>query len=321
VPTNKFYLSQQNGWGSLYTDYQLVDLTDTDQDTIPDRVEQHYAVYGLDINSAADSWRDIDHNGINNRTQYSMGIALDADMDRYDQDMDGMSDVFEDYYQLNKQLAADAVTDPDNDGVTNFEEMRLALDPKDASTHDNPSPIGDLLTFMTSVRYPDPEDSPPTDDLDSNGVPDWADALLAAPAAPDHYHFTRVATGDLDGDGLPDEWEHRYGKWRYARGVQLRVADAQSDNDEDELSNGLEYLLNTSPIAGDSDADNLPDGQEDTDGDGISDSDEGRLGTSPLNADSDGDGTNDGQERLSGTDPLSATSNPLINLVILSPQH
>lgn len=46
--------------------------------------------------------------------------------------------------------------------------------------------------------------------------------------------------GDPDGDGLPTEWETRYG-------TQPRVADADGDLDADGLTNAEEYLVGTRP--------------------------------------------------------------------------
>lgn len=320
-PTNRHHLSQQAGWGDIYTDWQLVDLTDSDSDGIPDRVEQHYSSYGLSETDPMDALRDIDLNGLNNRAQYQMGVALDYDMDRYDADGDGITDVYEDYHGLNKQNPADAVGDADEDGVTNYEEMVLLLDPGNPDTPGGGGALGDLLHLILSVRYPNGGE-PADEDLDGNGVSDWVDALLAAgPSAPDHYRFVRVMSGDLDGDGLPDDWEHRYGRWRFSNGLQMRVADAQEDNDDDGISNDWEFLLGTSPIAGDSDSNGVLDMDEDHDGDGLSNAQEFGLGTSPAKSDTDGDGVSDLVEIQEGTDPLDASSSSIqaVGLRVFTP--
>jgi hypothetical protein len=163
---------------------------------------------------------------------------------------------------------------------------------------------------MLSVRYPDGSNPLDTDTTPANGIPDWADAIKETPTAPDHYHFTRQLPDDLDGDGMPDEWEHEYGRWKFAtNGLQLRFDDAAEDADDDGLSNLFEYLIGTSPLAGDSDGNNVTDDNEDFDGDGLTNAQEMTLGTSALTRDTDGDGVSDGQEVMEGTDALNAASN------------
>ncbi len=73
--------------------------------------------------------------------------------------------------------------------------------------------------------------------------------------------------GDSDCDGLPDEWELRYGLNPYD------PSDALLDGDGDGLTNLQEYALGTDPT------------KWDTDGDGVSDGQEVADGTNPLVAD------------------------------------
>jgi hypothetical protein len=320
-PANAYSISQGRNWGNLYLDMDLVDLTDTDDDDIPDRIEQHY---GLNPGWAGDALLDRDNNGVNNLTQYNAGFALDADLQRYDADGDGMSDVFEDVYAqvLSKSNPADAVLDADGDGVLNYEEQILLISPQNADTYGSSSPLGDLQVLMLSVRYPDGSNPAPDDVTPANGIPDWADAIKNTPTAPDLYHFTRQAAGDLDGDGLPDAWEHEFGRWKFAtNGLQLRFDDAAEDADGDGLSNLFEYLIGTSPLAGDSDGNNVTDDNEDFDDDGLTNAQEMALGTSGIKTDSDGDGTSDAQELAEGTDPTAAASNAtaLLGLRVFTP--
>lgn len=256
---------------------------------------------------AADASGDLDANGLTNLAQYEIGMALNADLDRYDADGDGMSDIFEDYYELGKFTFSDAVDDEDEDGVLNYEEQLLVLSPIDGDTRNVGGP-GDLLVLMEAALYP--EGGAPTTDANENGVPDWADTALASSATP---VFTRVATDDLDGDGMPDLWEHQHGRWKYpSLGLYLRFDDADGDADEDDLTNLQEYGLGTNPVIGDTDDDGINDGDEDDDGDGLGNALELLHGTDPNAWDTDGDGIPDGQEVAEGTDPLDEDSNSRI---------
>ncbi|WP_147263352.1 hypothetical protein [Roseimicrobium gellanilyticum] len=300
-PTNAYSISQGRGWGDLYNDYQLVDATDSDADGIPDRIEVHYGMLPYD---AADAAGDLDGNGVTNLAQYNAGLALNVDMALYDADGDGMTDIFEDYYWLAKNNFADAVEDADGDGVLNFEECKLLLSPQDADTFNGGHSLGDLAILMEAMLYP--EGGAPTTDANSNGIYDWMDAALVG-ASP---RFTRVAVADLDGDGMPDTWEHQYGRWRYPSvGLYVRHDDATADPDEDDVNNLAEYQLGTHPLIADSDLDGVSDGDEDADGDGLTNSEESQHGTNPHLADTDGDGISDIQEIEEGSDPTDAESN------------
>lgn len=67
---------------------------------------------------------------------------------------------------------------------------------------------------------------------------------------------------DRDNDGLPNQWEHRYG-------ISTTQKSGDKDPDHDGLDNRREYKLNTNPR------------KRDTDGDGYADRSEVRKGTDP----------------------------------------
>ncbi len=113
---------------------------------------------------------------------------------------------------------------------------------------------------------------------------------------------------DVDGDGLPQWWERRYGG----------DLDPVADDDGDGLAALEEYARATDPTNADSDGDDLSDGAEvtvhgtnpndrDSDEDGLSDLAEvTTYGSEPRAFDTDGDGVDDGAEAAHGLDPRDA---------------
>jgi hypothetical protein len=112
------------------------------------------------------------------------------------------------------------------------------------------------------------------------------------------------APGDVDGDGLLDQWEFDHFGSRNAQsgggdpdGDSLNNLDEQAfgsdpnraDRDGDGLGDREERTWGTDPYDADSDGDGLEDGAEDFDKDGVLDAEE----TDPTRADTDGDGAND----------------------------
>ena len=97
---------------------------------------------------------------------------------------------------------------------------------------------------------------------------------------------------------------------------------AETDTDNDGLTDAREDALGTSHVRADSDGDGLDDGDEidffgtdallpDTDDDGLADGEEvATYGTNPFLADTDGDGAGDEEESATGSDPLDGASLP-----------
>jgi len=124
----------------------------------------------------------------------------------------------------------------------------------------------------------------------------------------DGYQGLRIISiigADSDYDGMPDDWESRYGC------VDAQVGDSLADPDSDGLTNLQEFQNLTRPCDYDTDDDGLTDGEEvntyhsdptgsdgyDTDGDTISDGDEvNNYGSDPTKIDSDGDRISDYDE-------------------------
>ncbi|MBW1859641.1 MAG: hypothetical protein JRI70_06065, partial [Deltaproteobacteria bacterium] len=125
------------------------------------------------------------------------------------------------------------------------------------------------------------------------------------------------ASGDADGDGMPDTWELRYG-------LNPSIDDSLSDKDNDGLNNLGEYTRGADPTNPDMDDDGLLDGGEvaagtdlfdpDTDGDDISDGWEVDHGFDPLDPNDPGTGVrvwdNDNANAL-WSDPVNWSNNTL----------
>jgi hypothetical protein len=94
--TNVFYTDPNNAHSrsSQYTDWYMVDLTDSDGGGIPDRIESYLGMNKYDASD--DVSGDLDGDGTTNVESYEEGTSPDANItENYDRDADGMTDVWE----------------------------------------------------------------------------------------------------------------------------------------------------------------------------------------------------------------------------------
>lgn len=147
----------------------------------------------------------------------------------------------------------------------------------------------------------------------------WGTPAVAGQSAPQTNLFSlsagfQAAAGirsriDGDHDGVDDSTE-----------ISMGLSSVAPDTDQDGLEDGIELRLNLNPLVSDSDGDRVSDLTEltqssDSDGDGVADTEELRRGLNPLDPDSDSDGALDGAELAAGTDPTSADSYPVFELM------
>jgi hypothetical protein len=213
-----------------------------------------------------------------------------------DTDGDGLSDYLESVHKTSP-----LVTDTDNDGLTDEEE---------------------IYDYNTN---------PLVGDTDGDGINDGDEVLYSYSRTHDSegiVYFIKIRKTELDpgilkslnviyeyGNDFPDDLDFNneddvnYFNWNYQMIPRLytKLNPLKADTDEDGLSDGYELNVSlTNPSAYDTENDGISDGDRDTDKDGLSNWDEYINKTNPNSIDTDGDKISDYEELLESinTNPL-----------------
>lgn len=150
----------------------------------------------------------------------------------------------DDFWYIDDVIVAGQLNDPDNDGLSNDQEIAIGTDPHNPDTDNDGMPDGWEVDHGL-----DPKINDANGDADSDGLTNLEE----------YQHGTDPHKSDTDGDGLPDGWEVRQG---------LDPTDstgnngASGDPDGDQLTNEEEYQKGTHPNNPDTDGDGIPDNQD-----------------------------------------------------------
>ncbi|MFU2511754.1 M4 family metallopeptidase [Pseudoalteromonas sp. ASV78] len=114
-------------WLDNFVYYSESDLTDTDQDQLPDYWELKY---GLDRLDPTDALSDHDFDGLSALEEFNLGTNPTSG----DSDNDEMSDAYEVTQNLSPLDADDATSDFDNDSFTNIQEFYAQSSASDSTS-------------------------------------------------------------------------------------------------------------------------------------------------------------------------------------------
>ncbi len=328
---------------------------DTDWDGIPDGWEVDKGLNPLMFNDAFD---DNDGDGLNNLEEFELGTdpnnpdtdgdGLNDKDDPYpldpnrpgndtddDIDGDGLPNDWENMYNQSGNLldpyrndtdsdgVPDGDEDPDEDGLTNYEEYLYGSDPNNPNDPDRKPPLTApnltaiatasdeiRLSWISSIS-PDVEKYNIYRSLNTTfnfnitiaSVDNQTNMFYDMNLTPDttYYYIVRAQ------DNTSNEENNTNIAFT---ATYAFVVDADPDNDR--LPTDWENTYNQSgnlldPYKNDTDSNEVPDGDEDPDEDGLSNYEEYLNGTNPNINDTDGDGMDDGWEIDNGINPLDPT--------------
>ena len=279
--------------------------SDTDSDGLPDNWEVTYGLHPAkadsDDNPPNDSLEDLDGDTLTNMTEYKIGtnpLLKDTDGDtlpdgwEYNYGLDPLDNGIVVVGTTITYTENGAGGDPDNDGLTNAEELLLQTHPRDADTDDDQLRDGWEVFYGWDPRLIDTDGDGTQDgveDPDQDGLSNTGE----------QNNGTEPFNWDTDGDDLPDGWEVAQVR---SDGLTLDPLDStgihgrDGDPDNDTWTNYQEFLLNTDPWVS-----NVADQSMDNDNDKLADWEEILHNTDPEWVDTDDDGVGDYEEVRVGT--------------------
>jgi hypothetical protein len=250
-------------------------------------------------------------------------LIMDADKtvgatfveDARDPDNDGLTN----YQEIIVYLTNPNIADTDSDGVNDGQEVSDATNPKVTDTDGDGLSDGDEKTRTTNPLLADTDGDSYSDSYE---VQFSSDPKLASSFPT--YLLTLVSNGAATGGSFS-----KSGSLAHGTNATLTATPSSGylfgswSGNATGSSNPLTLLMNANKTVGanfvqdtrDPDNDGLTNYQEiivrltnpnvaDSDGDGLNDGQEVIDGTNPLVTDSDGDGLSDGEEKTGGTNPL-----------------
>ena len=207
LKNRSFVVGETSAYGVELYQYKNIDA-DSDGDGITDSYE---LAYDLNPDDSSDGSLDLDKDGLSNKTEFELG----TNPLKVNSDSDELSDGEEVAIGLNLDPTVydTHLIDRDSDGLSYRLELIKGTNPLSADTDED--------GFEDSIDV-FPLDSTEALDSDNDGLGNNSDQ-------------------DDDNDGMPDEWEERYGL------DPLSAEDRDLDPDNDGKTNYQEYQAGTDP--------------------------------------------------------------------------